>query len=314
MNRARTTILVLALLTTGCATIVSGGRTTQGVLIDTVPQGATAAAGETRCTTPCRLELGRRDDAIVALSLDGYDPREVVLRSRVRLVTAANVVWGPGLAFGLPADLASGAGYEVVPAAAVVPLERSAPRVVPAGGAASATAPPPTPAAPVVLAPAPPRRLNVGVELGFGKSAIDPVDDVGVVTIAAVPTFRVAGPLVLGGAAHAATELVALFHTASSETTIAAVAGVDLAPSRNTRLALLGQGGVHRASGGWGRVALPQLGVRARASLLFRDHLMLGLWGALAFDLGTRAADASPGERVGGRSVAAGIAIGGYGR
>lgn len=116
----------------GCAGLLNGARNTQPIRLTTSPAGAIAASGDLRCETPCDLQLPRKLDAVVELSREGVEPVAVAFRSRVAGATLGNFLFGvPGIVLGLPADLLSGTGYELVPRHAHVSLEPGVPGVVP---------------------------------------------------------------------------------------------------------------------------------------------------------------------------------------
>ena len=114
MNRQKLLlILCLAGLLSGCSTIVHG--TSQDVVINTSPQGATAAVAGTSCTTPCKLNIPKATETLV-LTKQGYGPRIVPLRKRTHVGTLifGNIL---NLSFGLGAlvDISNGAKWYIVP-------------------------------------------------------------------------------------------------------------------------------------------------------------------------------------------------------
>jgi hypothetical protein len=299
----------LVVTQSGCASVLSGFKTQQEIQVETSPPGATAVSRERRCETPCRLDLKRKRDAVVELSKPGYEDKAVVFRSRIRPAVAGNLLLGlPGIVIGIPADLISGNGYELVPQRTVVALEPAPDVLLVAHRPAVPAAP-----APPMLAPPPPRRLALSFELGAGRSAIGTYSgerDVGVVGVGLLGSVRPIGPLVVGAAIHVGTEPTSIMNVGNSERTLAAVAGVESFPSRGSRVALFAQFGEHHVSRGSESLSLPQAGLRAQASLVAGDRVIAGLWGSAAWDLRTAAFPDIPQERVGGMSIALGLSVG----
>lgn len=66
-----------------CATVTRGTR--QWYVIETDPAGAQVAlsSGQT-CVSPCRLKLKRRPGFTVTATMDGYEPAEATVDSRIR--------------------------------------------------------------------------------------------------------------------------------------------------------------------------------------------------------------------------------------
>jgi len=104
------TILTLAVILTGCATVLTG--TTQRVTIDSTPQGADVIIdGYMMGTTPTILRLDRDVNAIidggkdVRLELEGYYADRYYLDVDIEPTTILNVFFPPGFAL----DAVSGA-------------------------------------------------------------------------------------------------------------------------------------------------------------------------------------------------------------
>ena len=76
-------LLLCAASLTACATITRGTR--QWYVIETNPAGAQVAlsSGQT-CVSPCRLKLKRRPGFTVTATMDGYEPAEATVDSRIR--------------------------------------------------------------------------------------------------------------------------------------------------------------------------------------------------------------------------------------
>ena len=137
--------LTMLVMGSGCATITRG--TTEAWVVESEPAGAQVrlSSGQT-CTTPCTLELKRKNSFGVEIEKEGYDrvsTQVVSSNSRAGAVGMAGNVLIGGL-IGVGVDAASGATKELRPNPLVVKLASSQ-------GQASTT---PAAAAPVAL-PAP---------------------------------------------------------------------------------------------------------------------------------------------------------------
>jgi hypothetical protein len=77
----------------GCATVING--TSQDYQIDSMPSGAkaTLSTGES-CTTPCEINLKRRNDISVAFELPGYKSETVLVQSRTGGAGVGNLLLG----------------------------------------------------------------------------------------------------------------------------------------------------------------------------------------------------------------------------
>ena len=103
---------VLAVGSTGCATIMHGTR--QDVSITSVPSGAAVTVnGQDKGKTPIAVELARKDKHLVKVELAGYLPFEQYLVRKVSGWVWGNLVFGgiPGLAV----DAITGGLYKVAP-------------------------------------------------------------------------------------------------------------------------------------------------------------------------------------------------------
>ncbi|BAU57561.2 hypothetical protein HH1059_08670 [Halorhodospira halochloris] len=101
-----------ALLLAGCASIVHG--TTQDVGISSSPSGATVSAnGKQLGNTPVTTELARKDNHIIKIELDGYEPYETTFTRSVSGWVWGNILFG-GL-IGLAVDAVSGGLYKLSP-------------------------------------------------------------------------------------------------------------------------------------------------------------------------------------------------------
>lgn len=108
----------------GCATVMNGAN--QDMVIETEPKGAIAKlTNGFTCTTPCKVELPRKHDLRVDLTLEGYRPSYVLVQSKLGGSTFGNVLAG-GLV-GAVVDSSSGASNKLNPNPVSV-------RLVPLGG------------------------------------------------------------------------------------------------------------------------------------------------------------------------------------
>ena len=99
-------------LLAGCASIMHG--TTQQVAVSSSPTGAqvTVNAME-RGTTPVIADLKRKDNHVIKVTMDGYQPFEMALTRSVSGWVWGNIVFG-GL-IGLAVDAITGGLYKVAP-------------------------------------------------------------------------------------------------------------------------------------------------------------------------------------------------------
>lgn len=73
-------VLVLALFSSGCATLTRGTTESYQVLSDPAGAHVTLSSGET-CTTPCTLEKKRGDSFAVKIEKAGYQPYKIMVNS-----------------------------------------------------------------------------------------------------------------------------------------------------------------------------------------------------------------------------------------
>lgn len=107
-----TVFLAVALLFSGCATAVNGGK--QKVPIASQPSGASVKIDDADSgATPTTVVLSRKTSHRVELQLNGYRPYEVILEPRSNGATAGNLLVG-GI-IGMAVDGSSGAGNTLHP-------------------------------------------------------------------------------------------------------------------------------------------------------------------------------------------------------
>jgi hypothetical protein len=108
----------------GCASIMQG--TTQQVSLSSSPSGASITVnGRALGTTPAAVDLKRKDNHVIRIELDGYQPYEVALARSVSGWVWGNIVFGglPGLAV----DAITGGLYKLSPEQVMASLASEAP-------------------------------------------------------------------------------------------------------------------------------------------------------------------------------------------
>jgi hypothetical protein len=321
-------VAALASAHVGCAFVAGGFRVSQAVSVETRPPGAVASSGESRCVTPCELDLSRRNDTVVSLSRDGHRPAIVRLRSRTRAATFGDVllVVGTPIATGIgfAVDFGTGAAFELVPGDVVLELDPlSAPTSAPAVAldgvdvvAASWSVPAAPGAAPALspivvdLRPRPPLRLGLQAYAGGGFTrGVEGTAEMGVIA-----TWRPGDVWTFGGAFEDGTQFSLFDPPQAGHRSYAIVAGPERIGSVG-RLSLLAALGWHEfysleadsTAGG------PSVGIRGEASLIAVDMISLGLWLSLGRDLfQSSIRHASHGDYypVGGTFAGGGVTVG----
>ena len=131
MNRLMISIVVLAFVVSGCASINSG--TTQQVTIDSDPPGATVIIGAKKKkdgkyimvnsvnagVTPLVVELSRKD-GMVEVSKEGYETQVVDLKKTMNPWVWGDIVLTSLLSTSI--DTSTGAVYQYKPGQYMVPL------------------------------------------------------------------------------------------------------------------------------------------------------------------------------------------------
>lgn len=96
----------------GCATVMHGSN--QSFIVESDPAGATVKfSNGATCVTPCKIELPRRYDFRTDLTLDGYRPVYVLVRSKAGAATFGNLIAG-GL-IGAAIDSGNGSNKQLSP-------------------------------------------------------------------------------------------------------------------------------------------------------------------------------------------------------
>lgn len=105
-------LLAAGLSLSGCATVLNG--TNIDYTTQTDPDGANIVfLGGLECTTPCELELRRKDDTRVDITKEGYEPVYVLVQSKLAGSTFGNALAG-GL-IGAAVDGGNGASNTLRP-------------------------------------------------------------------------------------------------------------------------------------------------------------------------------------------------------
>lgn len=115
-------LVLLALLLSGCATIMTGPM--QRVPITSNPSGAVAKVdGTMAAVTPTIFTLERKTDHTIEISKEGYRTATVILKHTLSGATAGNLLVG-GI-IGAAVDGMSGAMFKLVPERVDVNLEKA---------------------------------------------------------------------------------------------------------------------------------------------------------------------------------------------
>lgn len=105
--------LLFVVLPIGCATIMHGK--TQSVGVSSVPEGASVTVDNQNLgITPLFIELKRKDQHVVSISLDGYHTARLTLQRKASGWIWGNIIFG-GL-IGLAVDAITGGLYKLEPA------------------------------------------------------------------------------------------------------------------------------------------------------------------------------------------------------
>jgi len=86
-------VACLGVLSSGCATIVTGTR--QAVTFTSDPPGATVNAGGYMTTTPGTLQLKRNRSYTVFVKKEGYQPASAFIGRTFNLWVLGNLFWEP---------------------------------------------------------------------------------------------------------------------------------------------------------------------------------------------------------------------------
>lgn len=115
---------------TGCASIVKG--TTQEIPVSSEPTGARVSVdGNPSGTTPTKVTLSRKQNHMVTLEKDGYQPENIAITKSIGGAVVGNLLAGGLIGWGV--DAMTGAQYNLHP-------ETINARLHQAGGAVATTA------------------------------------------------------------------------------------------------------------------------------------------------------------------------------
>jgi hypothetical protein len=140
-------MVVLAGCAAGCAT-VTRGTNTQVQFLSNPPEALARTSTGYSCTTPCQIQVTRKDEFVVTVSKPGYHSEEVAVRTHVADTGAVGFVGNVliGGVVGAGVDVATGATLEHVPnpvSVTLQPLRRGeAPRTNRHGPPMAAPSPP----------------------------------------------------------------------------------------------------------------------------------------------------------------------------
>lgn len=123
MNPFRTVVaLVVAVLTSGCATILGGSS--QTITVNANVSGAQVTLNGTPLgVTPLTTSMKRGQTGVLSVQSDGYQPYQIALNKKISTLFWVNIFTGG--AFGSTTDAATGAMYEYEPSTFMVTLQRA---------------------------------------------------------------------------------------------------------------------------------------------------------------------------------------------
>jgi hypothetical protein len=105
----------------GCATVMNGTRTPYTT--ESRPDGATVKfSNGTSCTTPCKLELRRKDDIRADIALAGYKPTYILIQSKLGGASFGNILLGGGV--GAIVDGSNGSSNRLYPNPLIIQLAK----------------------------------------------------------------------------------------------------------------------------------------------------------------------------------------------
>lgn len=108
----RLSLLVLAMISTGCATILDGSS--QPVNIDSSPHGARIYVNGTEVgTTPLSMRMQRSKSTMILAKKNGYEDQQIALQTKINSTFWVNILTGGP--FGSTTDYASDAMIEYSP-------------------------------------------------------------------------------------------------------------------------------------------------------------------------------------------------------
>ena len=115
-------VLAVALAATGlggCATVLNGTNVDYAAQTD--PTGATITySNGASCTSPCEIELKRKNDLRADITLEGYEPTYVLIQSKLGGSAFGNIIAGGGV--GAIVDGSNGSSNRLYPRPLIVRL------------------------------------------------------------------------------------------------------------------------------------------------------------------------------------------------
>jgi hypothetical protein len=113
-------VLLIAIGSTGCATIVKGSN--QSIPIASDPSAADVLVdGNLVGQTPTSIQLKRKHDHLITIQKTGYRPKSVAVVKNVGGAVWGNIIAGGLIGWGV--DASTGAQYNLVPQTVSVQLE-----------------------------------------------------------------------------------------------------------------------------------------------------------------------------------------------
>jgi hypothetical protein len=96
----------------GCATVMNGTSTPYAAASQ--PDGAAVKfTNGASCTTPCKLQLRRKDDVRADITMPGYKPTYILIQSKLAGASFGNILLGGGV--GAIVDGSNGASNRLYP-------------------------------------------------------------------------------------------------------------------------------------------------------------------------------------------------------
>ena len=122
--RKITAVAISCACLAGCATVTRGTNTQVQFLSNPSEALARTSTGYS-CTTPCQIQVSRKDEFVVTVSKPGFHSEEVAVRTQVANAGAAGFVGNAliGGVVGAGVDVATGATMEHVPNPVSVTLQ-----------------------------------------------------------------------------------------------------------------------------------------------------------------------------------------------
>lgn len=104
----------IVILSSGCATVTN--TAIQAVTVDSKPQGAMVSVNEKPAgKTPLTLNLHRKSNHDISLTLDGYENYNISMTKNFSMVTLWNFVFGAAGFIGMGVDAANGSMFRLSP-------------------------------------------------------------------------------------------------------------------------------------------------------------------------------------------------------